>query len=114
MVISDWSPYVCSSDLDVGLPHQRLCFETLDIGNGKVILGCVEQASERTFERVGCQRDTQRCRLKQQRQAGQRPFLLRSGRKVGQTIGRSSWWERVGQYVVIAVVPLVFKKKIRN
>src|SRR3546814_10359752 len=54
--ISDWSSVVCSSGL----------------------------ATERPFERVWRQRDTQWCRLQQQRQAGQRPLLDRAGREIAE------------------------------
>src|SRR3546814_18000626 len=38
---------------DAGLSHQRLCLETLHVGNGEVVLGRIEQPTEWAFQRVG-------------------------------------------------------------
>ena len=41
---------------DARLPHQRLGLEALDVGDGEIVLGGVEQPSERPFERIGAER----------------------------------------------------------
>jgi hypothetical protein len=50
---------------DARLPHQRLGLETLDVGDGEIVFGRVEQPAERPFQRIGRQRRAQRGRLKQ-------------------------------------------------
>src|SRR3546814_10443830 len=52
---------------DAGLSHQRLCLETLHVGNGEVVLGRIEQTTEWAFQRVGRERRASRRRLEQQR-----------------------------------------------
>jgi len=49
-----------------GLAHQRLGLEALDIGEGEMLLGRVEQSPIGTVERVGAKRGTKGIRLEEQ------------------------------------------------
>ena len=66
------------------LTHQRLGLEALDIGEGEMLFGRVEQTAVGTVKRVGAERGAKRVRLEQQGEAGQCPFLGRRGREAAQ------------------------------
>src|SRR3546814_18335619 len=109
MGISDWSSDVCSSDLGRALWRFRAvrpAVQSIDL--------C---AVDRAFRDPGACRD-RRCDLFPPARArtgtGSRARSRRAEPRRAPELGRASCWERVCQYVLLAVVAVLLKKKTNN
>src|SRR3546814_19871561 len=103
MRISDWSSYVCSSDLAPALLHRDLALDGRERRPRPADRSA--RGARQSFERAGgLHATTSPC----SGPSGQ--FVATPLRHVAQ-IGRASCRERVCQYVAISVVPVTYTNK---